>query len=168
MDTEKLLCWFLQDFTFHWLRYCIWIILSIAATVLGILKFGRDYKQRIAKLEKQQQQSQTFNVAGNLITVNHKPVARFAQQFEMLDKVIPLANGQILTFFVPTVSVEYLTGDKETLELPKSTFEEVVKALENYAKGNYEFLKGMEPLHVKPDKLREMLKKYKDDDNERI
>ena len=167
MDTEKVISWLAQEFVLHWAWYCGWLLLSGVGAVLGTLIFGRGYKRRIAALERKledQQQSQTFNVAGDLITVNHKPVARFTQKFEMLDKVIPLANGQIMTFFAPVVSVEYLSGDKETIELPKAKFEEVVRGMEAQFRANPELFKNWEPVHLKPDKLREMLKEYEDDD----
>ena len=139
-------------------------MLSLGGYAIGAITFGSDYKHRIAALEKQQSQPQTFNIAGDLITVNRRPVARFAQKFEMLDTVIPLSNGQILTFFAPTVSVEYLNGDKEEIELPRATFEELVKVMEAHISENPERFQGWEPLHIRPDKLREMLEEHENDD----
>ena len=140
------------------------LLLSVGSYALGAITFGRGYKQRIAALEKQTSPPITFNVAGNLITINRKPVARFAQKFEMLDTIIPLSNGQILTFFAPKISVEYLNGDKEAVELPWATFEELVKTMEARIRKNPERFPDWELLRVRPDKLREMLKEHENYD----
>ena len=161
---EKLLLWFVQKLVDHWVLCVVFLVLPAGGYVLGAITFGSGYKQRIVALEKQQLQPKTFNVAGDLITVDRKPVARFAQKFEMLDTVIPLSNGQILTFFAPTISVEYLNGDKEAIELPRATLEELVKTTEARIRENPERFQGWEPLRVKPDKLREMLKEHENDD----
>ena len=162
---RKLKLWFVQKLVDHWIRYVVWLLLFVGIYALGAITFGWEYKQRIAALEKQQSEPKTFNVAGDLITVNRKPVARFTQKFEMLDTVIPLSNGQILTFFAPKISVEYLNGDKEAIELPRPKFEEAVKGIEDRIKANPEFLKAFgPPLRVRPDVLREMLKEHENDD----
>ena len=161
---EKLLSWFVRKLVDHWSWWVALLVLSAVGYAVGAITFGREYKQRIAALEKQQSQPKTFNVAGDLITVNRKPVARFTQGFEMLDTVIPLSNGQILTFFAPTISVEYLNGDKEAIELPRATFEELVKTMEARIRENPERFQDWEPLHVRPDKLREMLEGHENDD----
>ena len=158
---ENLLSGLVQNLMANWISY---LVLCVISFFLGSTVFGRDYKQRIEALEKQQSQPQTFAVAGDLITVNQKPIARFAQKFEMVDKVIPLSNGQVLTFFAPVVSVEYLDGEKEAIELPRATFDEVVKAMEARIRENPGPFKDWEPLRVRPDKLREMLKEHADDD----
>ena len=161
--SEKLLSRFVQKLVDHWLMCVVGLMLSLSSYVLGVVTFGWEYKQRVAALEKQQSQPKIFNVSGDLLTINRKPVARFSQKFESLDTVIPLSNGQILTFFAPTISVEYLNGDKEAIELPRPKFEEAVKGIEDRIKANPEFLKGFEPLRVRPDVLREMLKEHEND-----
>ena len=78
----------------------------------------------------------------------------------MLDTVIPLSSGQILTFFVPSVSVEYLDGSSDAVKLPRAAFDEIVTAMEERFKRNPGAFEGWEPLSVKPDALREMLKQH--------
>ena len=164
MNMENLLSGIIQNLMANWILHLGWLGLCGISLFLGPIVFGWDYKQRIDALEKQQSQPQTFNVAGDLITVDQKPIARFVQKFEMLDEIIPLANGQILTFFAPAISVEYLSGEKEAIELPRATFDEVVKGMEVRFRKNPELFKDWEPLHVRPDKLREMLEEHEDDD----
>ena len=155
--SKKLLLRFVQKLVDRWIWSVVCSVLSVGTyAALGGITFDLDYKQQL--------QPTTFNIAGDLITVNRKPVARFAQKFEMLDTVIPLSNGQILTFFAPTISVEYLNGDKEAIKLPRATFEELVKTMEARIRENPEHFQDWEPVHVKPDKLREMLKEHKNDD----
>lgn len=111
-------------------------------------------------------QSQIVNVAGDQIFIDRKPIARFVQKFEMLDKVIPLANGQIITFFVPTISVEYLNGDKEAIELPKANYEEVLQALDAAVQADPELKYLGDELSINPEALRRMLRKHEDKEDQ--
>ena len=163
MDTEKMVSPLFQNLLANWVWYILSLIACGLSFFLGSIIFGWDYKQRISALEQQQSQPQIFSVAGDLITVNRKPVARFAQKFEMLDTVLPLANGQIITFFAPVVSVEYLNGDKEAIELPRGKFEEFVEVMEARIRENPKHFKEWAPLQVKPDALRKMLKETEAD-----
>ena len=90
-------------------------------------------------------------ITKSTVYMNEKPIARFAQKFEMLDKVVPLKNGQILTFFAPTISIEYLSGDKEPIELPRATFQEVAAAVDHAIQSNPKQFAGWEPLRLKSD-----------------
>ena len=92
-----------------------------------------------------------------MTSVNNKPVARFAGKFESLDTVIPLANGQILTFFAPILSVEYVNGEQEDIELPKMTFEDAAKEIEARVQANPDFLKDRAPLILRPMKVKELM-----------
>ena len=164
LEAEKLLSWLVQKLVDHWMWGVVGLLLSLSSYALGAITFGWGYKQRIAALENQTPPPITFNVAGDLITANRKPVARFTQKFEMLDTVIPLSNGQILTFFAPKISVEYLNGDNDAVELPKATFEELAETMEDRIRANPERFPDWEPLRLRPDKLREMLKEHENDD----
>ena len=84
------------------------------------------------------------------IFVDSTPIARFTQRFEMLDKVIPLKNRQILTFFVPNVVVEFVNGRRDPVPLPKAKFEELVTEIEAVLRAHPERFEGWEPLRVKP------------------
>ena len=86
-------------------------------------------------------------------------MARFTQGWTALDICMPLDNGQILTFFVPKVHIEYADGEREPVELPAASFSELTDALDKaVSSGNLNrVLSDRSPLSVNPDALRRML-----------
>lgn len=169
MDLDNFWCGLLQ--IINWINEFISTNWWAPALIIGIAMWlwkkysEKSLSSRLAKVEQENKQPPTINVSNKLININNKPIAKFTQKFEMLDTVIPLSNAQILTFFAPKVFVEYLNGDKDAVELPSATFEEVLKALEVQIKTNPNFLKGLKPLSVSPAKLREMLKEFEDNES---
>ena len=92
-----------------------------------------------------------FNISGDLISVGGKPVARFEQKFEMLENaVIRLPNGQVVTFFVPSVHVEYTDRTKEPIKLPRAPIKKVVDALQSAVNQRPGLFKGGELVRVAP------------------
>lgn len=76
---EELLTWFAKEFIQHVILHAPWIVVSAlcagGGVVLGVLMFGRRYKQRIAALEAElramrQQHPTTIN---NVVNVQHGP-----------------------------------------------------------------------------------------------
>lgn len=95
---------------------------------------------------------------GNIYNFNNnKPVAKYTQKFDMLNTTIPLINGQILTFFVPEITIEYADGDKGSIELPKAKFEETAQAVERAVASNPNRFGDWKPLMVDPEALEKKL-----------
>ena len=79
---DSVVAWLAGEFARYFIASLPWILCAGAGTVLGALVFGRNYERRIGTLERkarEESRSQTFNVAGNLITINGNPVARFSK-----------------------------------------------------------------------------------------
>ena len=50
---EEWVLWFIRELGQHWLRHALWLAVVGVGAMLGVLMFGRRYKQRIAALESQ-------------------------------------------------------------------------------------------------------------------
>ena len=131
---------------------------------LGNMIYGRRHRQRLAALEAAaKSDSPPLSVTNNnIINVNGRPVARlvpnFEQKFELLDTVVAMPNGQVLTFFVPKITVEYLdSGERESLELPKAKFEEVAERLDAAVRANSSKFAGWEALGIRCPKCGEKI-----------
>ena len=68
----------------NWVTHVVWLVLCAMFFGLGAIVFGKDCKARIAALERRLLTPQSIAVAGELISINDRPGARFAQKFEML------------------------------------------------------------------------------------
>ena len=161
-----------------WEAVAAWVAKNVLAAIvgaivtggtlgaLGVMVFGPDYKARIATLEAKAARPPPMQVMvhGDQIVVGNKPVARFSQALTMYDKVVPLSNGQILTFFMPEVSVEYQSGGEEIVHpLPPPDFERVVQQLSQHVQANPRLMDEWEPLHLRPDTLRRLLREAEEE-----
>ena len=147
-----------DEMVVHGIRHLVWLVLA------GVLMmfFGRKWRRVNRRLEALEEKASlassgpTMVAHGNIYNFNNKQIAKYTQKFEMLNTTIPLSNGQIITFFIPKITIEYADHDKGSIELPRAKFEEIVQGMERAFTANPEIFKNWERLSVKPEVLEGM------------